>query len=125
MSRKIWTRVLLLSVAVAIGIAVVLLRAPITLLSISVPIYTNSVVHAREAVLRDELFTMRSVIHQYTLDKQERPRVLQDLVSAGYLKAIPKDPFTNSSATWGMTPDGDVHSGAIGVGSDGKPYSSW
>ncbi len=108
------------------------------LVSISIPIYTNSVIHAKEAVLRDDLFTMRSVIDQYTLDKQKAPQSLQDLVSAGYLKAIPKDPITGSSDTWQVTSDDtlmdpsqsqpgitDVHSGATGVGSDGTAYSSW
>jgi len=108
------------------------------LVSISIPIYTNSVAHAKEAVLRDDLFTMRSVIDQYTLDKQKAPQSLQDVVSAGYLKAIPKDPFTGSSDTWQVTSDDtlmdpsqtqpgitDVHSGANGNGTDGSAYSSW
>jgi general secretion pathway protein G len=108
------------------------------LASISIPIYIKSLVHAKEAVLRDDLFTMRNVIDQYTLDKQKAPQSLDDLVSAGYLKAIPKDPFTGSSDSWqtvsddtlmdpGQTQPGitDVHSGASGVGSDGSAYSSW
>jgi general secretion pathway protein G len=108
------------------------------LVSISIPIYMNSIVHAKEAVLRDDLFTMRSCIDQYTLDKQKAPQSLQDLVTAGYLRTIPKDPFTNSSDTWQTTTDDtlmdptqtepgitDVHSGASGVGSDGTAYSSW
>jgi len=108
------------------------------LVSISVPIYSNSVVHAKEAVLRDDLFTMRSVIDQYTLDKVKAPQSLQDLVAAGYLKNIPKDPITGSTETWQVTTDDtlmdpsqtqpgitDVHSGASGVGSDGTAYSSW
>ena len=108
------------------------------LVSISIPIYTNSVVHAKEAVLRDDLFTMRSVIDQYTLDKQKAPQSLQDVVSAGYLKAIPKDPFTGSTDTWQVSSDDslmdpsqtqpgitDVHSGASGTGTDGSAYSSW
>jgi general secretion pathway protein G len=108
------------------------------LVSISIPIYTSSIVHAKEAVLRDDLFTMRSCIDQYTLDKQKAPQSLQDLVSAGYLKNLPKDPFTGSTDTWQTTTDDtlmdpsqiepgitDVHSGASGVGSDGTAYSSW
>jgi len=108
------------------------------LASISIPIYIRSIVHAKEAVLRDDLFTMRSVIDQYTLDKQKAPQSLSDLVSAGYLKAIPKDPFTGSSDSWQTTSDDtlmdptqtasgitDVHSGASGVGADGTAYSSW
>jgi general secretion pathway protein G len=108
------------------------------LVSISIPIYTNSVIHSKEAVLKDDLFTMRSVIDQYTLDKQKAPQSLEDLVSGGYLRSIPKDPFTGSSSTWQVTTDDtlmdpsqtapgvtDVHSGASGVGTDGTAYSSW
>jgi general secretion pathway protein G len=92
----------------------------------------------KEMVLHDDLFTLRSVIDQYTLDKQKAPQSLQELVSAGYLRSIPKDPFTHSTDTWRTTPDDnlmdpnqsppgitDVHSSARGTGSDEKPYSSW
>ena len=108
------------------------------LASISIPIYQASLVHAKEAVLRDDLFTMRSVIDQYTLDKQKAPQSLQDVVAAGYLRAIPKDPFTDSTDTWQVSMDEslmdptqtqpgivDVHSGSNGVASDGTAYSSW
>jgi general secretion pathway protein G len=108
------------------------------LAAISIPIYMNSIVHAKEAVLRDDLFTLRNVIDQYTLDKQKAPQSLDDLVSGGYLKAVPKDPFTGASDTWQVTTDDtlmdptqtqpgitDVHSGSSGVGSDGTAYSSW
>ena len=60
------------------------------LVSISMPIYTKSIIHAKEAVLRDDLFTMRSAIDQYTLDKQKAPQSLQDLVTAGYLRRSPR-----------------------------------
>ncbi|MGH3183530.1 MAG: hypothetical protein ACRDOE_16745, partial [Streptosporangiaceae bacterium] len=93
---------------------------------------------SQEAVLHDDLFQMRSLIDQYTLDKQEAPQSLDDLVSAGYLRAIPKDPITNSTSTWQvqdddtlMSPDQtqpgivNVHSGASGMGLDGTPYNSW
>jgi len=108
------------------------------LASISIPIYQASLVHSKEAVLRDDLFTMRSVIDQYTLDKQKAPQSLQDVVAAGYLRAIPKDPFTDSTDTWQVSMDEslmdptqtqpgivDVHSGSNGVASDGTAYSSW
>ncbi len=108
------------------------------LVSISIPIYTNSVIHSKEAVLKDDLFTMRSVIDQYTLDKQKAPQSLQDLVSAGYLRSIPKDPLTGSADTWQTTSDDtimdpnqsqpgitDVHSGASGVSTEGTAYASW
>ena len=129
--KKRWHGFTLIELMIVISIILILV-------SISIPIYTNSVAHAKEAVLRDDLFTMRSVIDQYTLDKQKAPQSLQDLVSAGYLKAIPKDPITGSDDTWQVSSDDtlmdpsqtapgitDVHSGATGVGTDGTAYSSW
>ena len=70
------------------------------LASIAVGNYQHSVWRAREAVLRNDLFTLRSSIDQYTLDKQKAPQSLDDLVTAGYIKFIPKDPITNSTDTW-------------------------
>ncbi len=108
------------------------------LVSVAVPMYQQSITRARESVLRQDLYTMRQAIDQYTLDKEKAPQSLDDLVQSGYLKIIPKDPFTNSTDTWqtvqedvmmavdqtqpGIT---DVHSGATGDGSDGTAYSSW
>ena len=108
------------------------------LMSIAIPIYNQSIVKAREAVLRDDLYTLRSLIDQYTLDKQRAPQSLEDLVSAGYIKQIPADPFTNSRESWvveqedvalsvdqtqpGIT---DVHSGSNLTSSDGTAYSTW
>lgn len=108
------------------------------LLAMAVPSYRSTIRASQEAVLRDDLFQLRSLISQYTLDKQEAPQSLDDLVTAGYLRQLPKDPFTNSSSSWQtqtddtmMSPDqtqsgiDDVHSGANGVGLDGTAYSSW
>lgn len=108
------------------------------LLGLAIPNYRTSVRAANEAVLHDDLFQLRSLISQYTLDKQEAPQSLDDLVSAGYLHAIPVDPFTHSSSSWQTSSDDtiaspdqtlsgvtDVHSGASGVGLDGTAYSSW
>ncbi len=108
------------------------------LISIAVPIYNQSILRAKESVLRQDLFAMRSVIDQYTMDKGKAPQSLDDLVQAGYLKEIPKDPFTNSRDTWQTVQEdvllsvdqnepgiSDVHSGAAGTGSDGTAYSSW
>ena len=107
------------------------------LLSIALPIYNQSVVRAREAVLRNDLFELRKLISQYTLDKQKAPQSLDDLVSAGYLKEIPKDPMTHE-ANWEpkqeevlMTVDqqesgiDDVHSASNAISSDGTAYSTW
>lgn len=107
------------------------------LIAIAVPAYQRSLVHAREAVLKQDLFEMRSLISQYTLDKEKAPQSLDDLVSAGYIKQIPKDPFTGA-ADWNVDQDetllsvdetdpgiSDVHSSSNAVGSDGTAYSSW
>jgi|ERR1700730_5077729 general secretion pathway protein G len=107
------------------------------LLSIALPIYNQSLVKARESVLKNDLFELRKLITQYTLDKQKAPQALDDLVSAGYIKAIPKDPMTNE-ANWephqedtllsvDQTDPGidDVHSASTLTGSDGTAYSSW
>ena len=67
------------------------------LMSIAIPVYNHSVIRARESVLRQDLFTLRSVIDQYTLDKQKAPQSLEDLLQAGYIKQIPKDPMTNEA----------------------------
>jgi general secretion pathway protein G len=108
------------------------------LVSTAIPIYQQSIIRAREAVLKQDLFTLRSVIDQYSEDKQKAPQSLQDLIEAGYLKQIPKDPMTNSRDSWEtVTEDvllsvdqtqpgiNDVHSGAKGTGSDGTPYAEW
>jgi general secretion pathway protein G len=108
------------------------------LASIAAGRYEQSVWRAREAVLREDLFTLRSSIDQYTLDKQKAPQSLDDLVTAGYIKAVPKDPITNSTDTWVTVQEDslmaidqsapgivDVHSGASGTATDGTSYSTW
>ena len=109
------------------------------LISIAAPIYRTSLVRSKEAVLRDDLFTLRSLIDQYTLDKQEAPQSLEDLVSAGYLRNIPVDPFTGSSETWEEVFDDfavlsplqtmsgivDVRSGSALTSLSGEPYNTW
>ncbi len=108
------------------------------LISMAVPIYNSSIIRSREAVLKDSLFTMRSLINQYTLDKEKAPQSLEDLVTAGYLKQIPIDPFTNSRDTWVVDQEdvmlsvdqtqpgiSDVHSGSSQTSLEGTAYSSW
>jgi general secretion pathway protein G len=110
------------------------------LISIAVPNYVTSVKRARESVLRQDLFTMRSVISQYTLDKQKMPQSADDLVQSQYLKQIPTDPMTNQ-ANWNwhtadegtiMSPDeqdqggiDDVNSSSNDIGTDGIAYSQY
>jgi general secretion pathway protein G len=117
---------------------VIVIAIMLILISVAVPAYNRSIIHARESVLKQDLFQLRSLISQYTLDKQKVPQSLDDLVAAGYLKQIPKDPFTDS-ADWttvqeddtimdpGQTESGidDVHSASEQVSSDGTAYSSW
>src|SRR5882672_4727962 len=69
------------------------------LVSIAAPMYRQQILHSREAVLRQNLFTLRTLISQYTLDKQKAPQSIEDLVSAGYLKQIPVDPMSGA-ADW-------------------------
>jgi len=109
------------------------------LATMSMPILELAKVHAREAVLKDDLFTLRKLIDEFTLDKQRAPTSLDELVEAGYLRGgLPVDPFTGSNETWrtdedevpvnpGQTATGivDVHSGADGIALDGTNYSSW
>ena len=109
------------------------------LVSIAAPMYRQQITHARESVLRQNLFTLRNLISQYTLDKQKAPQSLEDLISAGYLKQIPTDPITGS-ADWTVeesqdtisSPDqqdeggiDDVHSSSSQVGSNGTAYNTW
>lgn len=109
----------------------------IILISIAIPIYSQSVVRSREAVLRNDLFELRSLISQYTLDKQKAPQSLDDLVTAGYLKVIPKDPMTNE-ANWEVVQEevllsvdqqdpgiNDVKSASTNTGTDGTAYNTW
>ncbi|MGB9103368.1 MAG: prepilin-type N-terminal cleavage/methylation domain-containing protein [Terriglobales bacterium] len=108
------------------------------LISIAVPIYNQSILRAREAVLRQDLFAMRSAIDQYTMDKSKAPQALQDLIQEGYLREIPKDPFTDSRDTWQVAQEDvllsidqnqpgitDVHSGSNRMGTDGTAYNTW
>ena len=108
------------------------------LMSIAVPIYTRSITRAKESVLRNNLFTLRTVIDEYTYDKQKAPQNLQDLVSEGYLRQIPVDPMTGSADSWkvimedaqssvSQTEPGifDVRSGSDKTSLEGTPYSDW
>ncbi|HEY7097474.1 MAG TPA: type II secretion system protein [Terriglobales bacterium] len=108
------------------------------LVSMAIPAYQTSILRAKESVLRQNLFTLRSLISQYTLDKQKAPQALDDLVSAGYIKQLPLDPMTGKS-DWeavqeedvNMSPDqqeqgiDDVHSSSTAVSSDGSAYNTW
>jgi general secretion pathway protein G len=108
----------------------------IILVAVAMPQYQKWVLHAREAVLRDDLFQMRKLIDQYAADKGKLPQSLDELVSGGYMREIPEDPITgekNWNVTTGADPNSteggqgitDVHSAATDISSDGRPYSEW
>jgi general secretion pathway protein G len=107
------------------------------LMAVAVPVYNQSIIQARESVLRSNLSTLRSVISQYTLDKQKAPQSLDDLVTAGYLRQIPVDPMSRQT-NWEVVQEDvelavdqqdpgitDVHSASSGTASDGTAYSTW
>ena len=107
------------------------------LVSIAVPIYQKSILRTRESVLRQNLFTLRTVLDEYTYDKQKAPQSLQDLVAEGYLLHIPVDPMTGDQ-NWkidmedalrsvSQTEPGifDVHSSSDKKSLEGTPYSDW
>jgi general secretion pathway protein G len=107
------------------------------LVSIALPVYNRSILRAKEGVLKQDLFTLRQVIDQYTLDKKKAPQALDDIVTAGYIKKVPLDPFTNE-ANWTVDQEDpteaadqqepgivDVHSSSNLTATDGTAYSSW
>lgn len=107
------------------------------LLGIMVPVYKIHVLHANEAVLKEDLYHMRTAIDQYTQDKGKAPQALEDIVTAGYLHAIPKDPFTRATDWQTVQEDvltsidqtqpgiSDVKSASNLMSSEGTAYSSW
>jgi general secretion pathway protein G len=116
----------------------VVISIMLILVSIAIPAYNRTIIRARETVLKQDLFTLRSVINQYTDDKEKAPQSLSDLVSAGYLTRIPPDPITNSVQSWQVQQEDvlqsvdqqepgitNVHSGNSRTSSEGTPYSEW
>jgi len=112
----------------------VVMAIVLTILSIAVPMYTTSMIRAKESVLKSNLFTMRSVIDHYTYDKEAPPQGLEDLVTEGYLRQVPIDPFTESSDDWEVITDVgptgesgvfDIKSSSDRIGLDGTAYNEW
>lgn len=108
------------------------------IISLAVPMYRKAIVRAKESVLRNNLFTMRTLIDEYTFDKQKAPQTLEDLVREGYLRQVPVDPITNSNQTWRLVMEDvmssvnqtepgifDVRSGSDQTSLEGTPYSEW
>jgi general secretion pathway protein G len=110
----------------------------VILIGIAVPYYQKSITRAKESVLRNNLFTMRTVIDEYTYDHQKAPQQMSEVVTDGYLRTIPTDPMTGSNTTWQYIQEDagtaanqdqpgifDVKSGSDKTSLDGTKYSDW
>jgi general secretion pathway protein G len=109
----------------------------VILIAVAVPFYQKAIIRAKESVLRNNLFALRQAIDEYTFDKQKAPSGLQDLVSGGYLRAVPKDPITqtdswkiimeDSAQAVNSTEPGvfDVRSESDKTSLDGTHYADW
>ncbi len=110
----------------------------VILIAVAIPYYQKSVIRAKESVLRNNLFTMRTVIDEYSYDKQKAPQSLQDLVTDGYLRDIPRDPITGNNTSWKVIQEDagqavntsepgvfDIRSGSDKMSLDGTQYSEW
>ncbi|GAB7027273.1 type IV pilin protein [Geotalea toluenoxydans] len=127
-NKKAFTLIELLIVMTIVGI----------LASIAVPNYRWGIIKAKEAVLREDLYNLRTTIDNFYADQGKYPDALQELVDKKYLRDLPKDPFTNDKETWKVVPppagaEGeeikgsvyDVHSGSDLIGTNGISYNEW
>ncbi len=116
----------------------VVLALIVVLATIGMSQYRNSVIYAREAVLKQDLFRMRDAIDQYYADKNQYPATLDALVADGYMRQVPEDPFTRSKDSWTTEPAPadpnnptaepgvyNVHSGSDASAIDGSKYAEW
>lgn len=108
------------------------------LISMAVPYYQKTLIRSKESLLKNNLFTMRTVIDEFTIDKGKAPQSLQDLVTEGYLRSVPVDPMTQTDSEWRIImEDGqnsvsqsepgifDVRSGSDKTSLEGTPYGDW
>ncbi len=107
------------------------------LATLAQPMFKAAVLKSKEAALKEDLFNIRNVLDQYYADNGKYPDSLEDLVTKGYMRGIPVDPFTGASDSWKLefyvsessdeSSGGiyDVHSASNQVGLNGKPYSEW
>jgi general secretion pathway protein G len=110
----------------------------VILIATAIPQYQKALVRAKESVLKNNLFTIRMMIDEYSYDKQKAPQTLQDLVQEGYLREVPRDPITGNNNSWrtimedatqatSSTEPGiwDIRSGSDKTSLEGTPYSEW
>jgi general secretion pathway protein G len=108
------------------------------IMAMAVPMYQKAIVRAKESVLKNNLFTLRTLIDEYTFDKAKAPPTLDDLVREGYLRQVPVDPMTGSNQSWRIIMEDamasvnqmepgifDVRSGSDQASLEGTPYSEW
>ena len=108
------------------------------IMAMAVPMYQKAIVRAKESVLKNNLFTLRTLIDEYTFDKAKAPQTLDDLVREGYLRQVPVDPMTGSNQTWRIIMEDamasvnqmepgifDVRSGSDQGSLEGTPYADW
>ncbi|MDX1978755.1 MAG: prepilin-type N-terminal cleavage/methylation domain-containing protein [Bryobacteraceae bacterium] len=108
------------------------------LISVAVPMYSKALLRSKETILKQNLFTMRTVIDEYTYDKGKAPQTLEDLVQSGYLRKVPVDPMTGNERSWEIVMEDatnavsqsepgifDVRSGSEATSLEGTPYSEW
>jgi general secretion pathway protein G len=108
------------------------------IMAMAVPMYQKAIVRAKESVLKNNLFTLRTLIDEYTFDKAKAPQTLDDLVREGYLRQVPVDPMTGTNQTWRLIMEDamasvnqmepgifDVRSGSSQGSLEGTPYSDW
>lgn len=101
------------------------------LATLAEPMWQESITRAREASLKQTLFNLRDILDQYRADTGKYPQAMAEVVTAGYLRQMPQDPFTRSPTTWQEIPSEseggifDVHSGSPLVATDGTPYNQW
>jgi general secretion pathway protein G len=108
------------------------------IMAMAVPMYQKAIVRAKESVLKNNLFTLRTLIDEYTFDKAKAPQTLDDLVREGYLRQVPVDPMTGSNQSWRIIMEDamasvnqmepgifDVRSGSDQTSLEGTSYSEW
>ena len=108
------------------------------IMAMAVPMYQKAIVRAKESVLKNNLFTLRTLIDEYTFDKAKAPQTLEDLVREGYLRQVPVDPMTGNNQSWRTIMEDamasvnqmepgifDVRSGSDQGSLEGTRYSEW